>query len=400
MDHGPSENVFEVVVSGSGTVSVVFGDGISGKIPANEMAVKARYLAGGGTVGNVGAGTIQKWGVIPPGDDAEEDVRRIVITNSVAASGGLDPESNDSIRYNSPRALRSLNRAVTLQDFADLALSVDRVAKANAISAHKSSVTLYVGPTSSGAEDTPGYLGTEVTSQWTVTASNIERFLSDKILLGTTVTILPPVYTEVVVEATFTKSAQYSSSVVRANIKKAILEAFSYDNLDFADILTPEEIEFNLRQVDGVLNARVDALYRLNGDGRNSLVGESDEIFVFKEDNLLLEEASAEAKLLTLNLTPAPSGSVTWVTTFNGGVYSYRATVPNGTTSITATPTAIDEDIVGGAASITVNGKQVASGATSSAITTAVGNTQVVVTVTAGDGVTVKVYKITVTRAS
>lgn len=400
MDYGPSETVFEVVVSGTGTVSVVFGDGISGKIPPNEMAVKARYLAGGGTVGNVGAGTIQSWGVIPPGDDPEADVRNIVVTNSVAASGGLDPESNDSIRYNSPRALRSLNRAVTLQDFADLALSVDRVAKANAISAHKSSVTLYVAPTSSGVEDTPGYLGTEVTSQWTVTASNVERFLSDKILLGTTVTILPPVYTEAVVEATFTKSAQYSSSVVRANIKKALLEAFSYDNLDFADILTPEEIEFTLRQVDGVSNARVDSLYRLNGDGRNSLVGESDEIFVFKEDNILLEEASAEARLLTLNLTPAPSGSFSWFSSFSGSVFTYRGSVPDGTTSVTVTPTAVDEDVVGGAASITVNGKQVASGATSTSITTPVGNTGIVIAVTAGDGVTVKVYKVTVTRTA
>ncbi len=400
MDHGPNENVFEVVVSGTGTVSVVFGDGISGRIPPNEMAVKARYVAGGGVVGNVGAGTIQSWGVIPAGDDPEAEVRRIVVSNPSAASGGLDPESNDSIRYNSPKALRSLNRAVTLQDFADLALSVDRVAKANAVSAHKSSVTLYMAPNSTGAESTPGYLGSEVTSQWTATADNVERFLSDKVLLGTTVTILPPVYTDIVVEATFTKAAQYSSSVVRANIKKAILEKFAYDNVDFADIITPEEIEFNLRQVDGVINARVDAVYRLNGDGRNSLVGESDEIFVFTEDNILLEEASAEAALTTLTIAPSPSGSATWITTFNGNTYSYRVTVPNGTTSITATPTAVDEDPVGGAASITVNGKQVASGSASSAITTAVGNTQVVVTVTAGDGVTVKVYKITVTRAS
>jgi hypothetical protein len=408
MDFGPSDKVFEVYTAGSGTVTVVFGDGISGKIPTKESTIKAKYVAGGGTIGNVSAGAITAWGIIPTGADPEADIRNITVTNPDAANGGLDPESNDSIRYNAPRALRSLNRAVTLQDFTDLALSVDRVAKANSIGGSRNSVTIYMAPIST--DTYPGVVGETTTTQWDYIKNNINLFLQDKVQIGTTVTVLPPRYSDIGLTITYTKGLEYSATVVESNIKKSLLEEFAYDNLRFADVITPEEIEFKLRQVDGVVNAKVDYCGRMSSEvttstmsdwfGRDSLVGEPDELFVFSEDNIVLFGASSDASLSALTITPSPSGSSTWTTTFQTGVYSYRVTVPNGTTSVDVVATATDVSSEGGLPKITTNGASIASGSARTISGIAVGNTPVTIVVTAGDGVTVKVYKVTITRAA
>jgi len=84
-------------------------------------------------------------------------------------------------------------------------------------------------------------------------------------------------------------------------------------------------------------------------------------------------------------LTPAFSTTTT----------SYTASVVNGVTSMTVTPTAADAG-----ATITVNSTAVASGTASPAIALAVGSNTVDVNVTASNGTTQKVYAITVTRAA
>lgn len=403
MDFGPSSLVFEVATLSSGTVKVNFGDGISGKIPPKDAAIKAVYVAGGGVIGNIKANTLTSWGVIPGLSSQDEaNVRKIAISNPGDAVGGLDPESTDSIRYNAPRALRTLDRAVTIQDFSDLALSVPRVAKANAVSAHRSSVALYVAPIASGSSDiAPGYVDetqTTLSSSWNYIQGAVTEFMANRVQIGTSVSVIPPTYTPCGIELTYVKAPQYSTTAVQTNIKKFILDELSYDNLSFGDVLTPEEIEFKLRQVEGVINARVTAMYRNPGfgTGKNSLVGNDDEIFYFIESGLVLTEASVDATLSALVVSTSP----TWSASFSPSLGTYRLTLANGTTSVTVTPTANDTDIVGGAASITVNNKSVASGAASEAISTDVGNTTIVVSVTAGDGVTVNTYKLVLVRAS
>jgi hypothetical protein len=73
---------------------------------------------------------------------------------------------------------------------------------------------------------------------------------------------------------------------------------------------------------------------------------------------------------------------------------SYTLSVPNSTMSTTVTPTAADST-----STITVNGVPVASGIASGSITLAVGPNTITIVVTAQDGVTIKTYTVTVTRA-
>lgn len=79
---------------------------------------------------------------------------------------------------------------------------------------------------------------------------------------------------------------------------------------------------------------------------------------------------------------------------FSSGTTSYSASVANGVTSVTLTPTASEPNAV-----ITVNGSGVTSGGPSGPLSLLVGANVLTVAVTAQDGVTTSTYTVTVTRA-
>jgi len=412
-DYSAGDKVFNVTINSANQVLVNFGDGISGAIPTSESTIKAVYIAGGGVLGNVAAGAITSLGNIPGLSTAEEANLRnkIKVTNSMDAQGGGDPETNDSIRYNTPRALRSLNRAVTLEDFANLALTVPGVSKANATATNRSNVTVYVAPIQSGLSDiTPGILGSGSDAEVNTTqldyllTTSVPSFLNNKKSIGTTVTYSAPTYTNIVVGVTYAAMPQYSGAVVESNIKTAIVNDFSFSNNQFEDVITPEEVEFKLRQVDGVRNVKVTSLYRDGGAGKNSLIGTSDEIFIFQESGITLSQASTVSTLSGITIVAKnTSGStvtpVTWSKTFNAGVYNYQVTVPSTSTSLIVTPTATDAG-----SSITINNTSSSSGNSFTAVGYVSNSVNafapIIINVTATDGVTVTSYAVSVIVAA
>lgn len=98
-----------------GTGVLTFGDGVNGRIPvAGSRVVAARYTVGGGALGNVGAGKITALKTALPQVDS--------VTNLRDAAGGADAETLDEAKLRAPQLLRTRDRAVAAQDFADLAL--------------------------------------------------------------------------------------------------------------------------------------------------------------------------------------------------------------------------------------------------------------------------------------
>jgi hypothetical protein len=79
---------------------------------------------------------------------------------------------------------------------------------------------------------------------------------------------------------------------------------------------------------------------------------------------------------------------------FSGGTNSYTASVGNGISSITVTPTVAQPN-----ATVKVNGTTVASGSASGSISLNVGSNTITTVVTAQDGTTTQTYTTTVTRA-
>lgn len=100
---------------------ITLGDGRRGRIPvAGAQVVAARYGVGGGAIGNVGAGLVTKIKGRLRGVDA--------VTNARPAHDGRDAEPLDEVKLRAPHDLRTRDRAVTADDFADLARRTPGVA--------------------------------------------------------------------------------------------------------------------------------------------------------------------------------------------------------------------------------------------------------------------------------
>lgn len=97
--------------------SITFGDGVRGRVPTTGMRYRvARMRAGGGRQGNLGSGSLTAIGV--PGLKVEQPL---------ATEGGEDAETLEAAEKRIPGILRHGDRAVTEDDYRQLALQTPAV---------------------------------------------------------------------------------------------------------------------------------------------------------------------------------------------------------------------------------------------------------------------------------
>ena len=110
------------------TGEVRFGNGQYGMVPPqgrNNIRL-SQYQTGGGTRGNLAANTVVQLKTTVPYVEK--------VTNLEAAGGGAEQESLERVKERGPKWLRHRDRAVTVQDFEDLAYEAStEVARAKAI---------------------------------------------------------------------------------------------------------------------------------------------------------------------------------------------------------------------------------------------------------------------------
>ena len=103
-----ASNVYFLQESEKGKYEVYFGDGVIGTKPSDGNIVILEYIVTNKGMAN-GASTFSGTTV-----SGESDV---TITTLVKATGGAEPETIDSIKYNAPLDYSSQGRAVTTQDY-------------------------------------------------------------------------------------------------------------------------------------------------------------------------------------------------------------------------------------------------------------------------------------------
>jgi len=250
------------------------------------------YVVGGGIIGNVVPGILTNIDSIPgfSTNDVIAFQALVTVTNDAVALGGSDPETLNQIRYAAPLTLRANTRAVTLDDFNSLALGVTNCGKANATSDIWTSVTMYVAPSrnSGDADLQPGLDDNQdPTSEYTILAADVLDYVNPRTLIGTTLTVQPPVYVDVVVTVQYAKQPQYTDAEVEASIKYVLTTAYGYVNNTFAQTIYQQDVEATLNnQVSGIKIAKLANLHRTGDTGVNTLVGDPNEIFRIKEENI------------------------------------------------------------------------------------------------------------------
>jgi hypothetical protein len=91
-----------------------FGDGIAGKIPADESEIRITFFVTSGVNGQATAGTITQ--PVAPLVVSFEQID-LTITNIEGTSGGSDPETIESVKANAPTVFKARNVNVTTEDY-------------------------------------------------------------------------------------------------------------------------------------------------------------------------------------------------------------------------------------------------------------------------------------------
>jgi len=118
---------FVVEMEDDATSQLRFGDDVMGRRPTPGTCFKASYRIGSGSSGNVGAEAIGHL-VLPSGHTPPGGT--IKVRNPLPAQGGTDPEPTYQVSLYAPQAFRKQERAVTEDDYAEVASRHPDVLKA------------------------------------------------------------------------------------------------------------------------------------------------------------------------------------------------------------------------------------------------------------------------------
>lgn len=240
---GPSDEVYTIDLS---TGTVTFGDGIHGKIPgfysgdgSNLMAsdvpnvMATKYQWGGGSAGNVGANTITTLNTVIPYVGS--------VTNLLPAAGGQDEESVADASDRAPAVLRTQYRAVTAQDFADLAVQTPgaQIVRAYALPLYNPTLSVArpasPGATASSFVPLPGVVTVLVIPYSTdpnavpsaQTLQLVANWLDSHRLITTEVYVQGPVYREVQIQVSVIADPKYSIATVTQSLTNQLLSYFN-----------------------------------------------------------------------------------------------------------------------------------------------------------------------------
>jgi hypothetical protein len=243
-----TDKVFTLTSSDTGTITVTFGDGTLGAIPDLDVPIYAAYRVGGGARGNIDANQII---------DISVGIAGIYIASSSAMTGGREVESTESIRTNAPKAFRAQDRAVSLRDFEDLALAVPGNAKAKAIGAHYSAITIAtVGADNAVPSD----------DQLTATA----RYVQARTLTGVYVDVVPGTLVGVNIGSTSAPVvlgiySNFRASEVVLAAQKALQDLLSSQRSSFGQRIAASKIFALLDAIPGVEYVTIPLLARADG---------------------------------------------------------------------------------------------------------------------------------------
>jgi uncharacterized phage protein gp47/JayE len=265
---GPNQLVFTTNVDADGNVSLEFGDGINGAIPPANQVISALYRISAGAAGNLNSGTVEEVTFIP-GNILPEAIGYLSVSNPSAAFGGADGDDNDQIRVKVKNAITTRRRAVTLTDYAALASQVSGVGRTKSVAGVYSSVTLYL-QTQNDDSVTPGIVSGSATSSWTALSSRVSSYLSDKIPVGTTVTVQAPTYVDFYVTLTVVANPAFNNADIEQEIRDVFLNPgglFAYESVDFGQLVAYSAVMSKAALVPGVQSIIIN---KLNTDNSSS----------------------------------------------------------------------------------------------------------------------------------
>ncbi|MEQ8439309.1 MAG: putative baseplate assembly protein [Ilumatobacter fluminis] len=188
-----------------------------GAVPPTGATIRVeRYRTGGGRKANVAAGAITILRTPIP------TVNRVV--NRRSAAGGLDGEDLENAKVRGPITLRTRNRAVTVEDYEQLArLAAPEILRVRAVPAADSSgVRVLVVP--AVADDEQGRLRFEQLIPDDGSLERIADYLDERRTIGARVVVEPPRYQGVTVVARVRARRRFATEPLRDDCLRALYD--------------------------------------------------------------------------------------------------------------------------------------------------------------------------------
>jgi hypothetical protein len=239
-----ASRVYTVRQADDGTTVLQFGDGASGsRLPSGRGNVAASYRQGSGLEGRLKAGQLNILLDRPVG--LKEAV------NPTASEGGADPEILDRAREVAPTTVRTFGRAVSLLDFEWLVLESGQVAKARA-------TWVWMGLEKAVHLTVAGQKGGLFSPEELRTLHSALTHQRDpnRPLLLANVSRVP-----LVVTATLRVDGRFVRAAVLDAARRALLAAFDFDAVGFAQPVHLSDVYRVLQDVTGVDSVDIDVLH-------------------------------------------------------------------------------------------------------------------------------------------
>lgn len=241
---GGTDRDYTTQLDENGVTSVLFGDGVFGRIPpVGGSNLRATYTVGGGTEGNVPAGAITVLKSQVAGLSA--------VSNPLPAVGGADAESLDRAVRLGPQAFRSGDRAVTLRDYTALTLQAGGVAKVRAHSTGWNRVDLYVAPEGVSVAPCPPAL-----------RQGLVAYFETRRMVGTSVRVLDAVPVPIDIAVDVVPEPHHDPATVRQQAQSAVSGVIDFAVVDFGRPVYLSKVYEAVEALDGVVAATVTTFRR------------------------------------------------------------------------------------------------------------------------------------------
>lgn len=241
LDSLPNSRHYTTELTEDGGTRLIFGNGVTGiRVPSGaEMLVTFRH--GGGTKGNLAAGLIN---TLVEGDLADIELA----VNNEASTSGTDVEDLEQARNLAPKSYRTGGKAVTVEDFQDIAEGFPGVARAVCVETFNanSDVNLYLA--SSTGDDVP-----------VVLREAVKNHVESVMVMNQNLNVYGVLYKDYDLQITVYIQDNFSRASVETALKGILRDFLKPTNFQFGDAVYLSGIVHQAMFTGGVRNAVVNA---------------------------------------------------------------------------------------------------------------------------------------------
>ena len=241
-DSTPDSLHFMADIDALDVVTIIFGDGQNGAVPPQGAVITVSYLTTLGGNGNLAPGRITQ--ILTPVYSEGAQVS-LSVTNPVPATGGTSQESIEHARRQAPAELRTLWKAVTLEDYKALAEGFPGVAKAHVLDTNDCQNIRYYNVHLAIAPDGGGLPSA-------LLKRDLADFLERRKVITVEVTLFDPIYRPIDIDVEVYVWPGEALENVRSRIEFQLAEIFAFDQVGFGQTIHQSDLVALIDDVRGV----------------------------------------------------------------------------------------------------------------------------------------------------